>query len=103
MKILVAGAAGAIGRRLIPLLVKAGHEVVGTTRQAEKSRLLQELGAAPVVVDVFDGEELRRVVGEAGPEVIIHQLTDLSLSDFAANGRIRREGTRNLVDAARAA
>ena len=103
MNILVAGAAGTIGRRLVPLLVKAGHEVVGTTRQAEKSQLLHELGASAVVVDVFDREGLSRVVREVQPEVILHQLTDLSSRDFAANARIRRVGTRNLVDAARAA
>lgn len=103
MNILVVGAAGVIGRRLVPLLVKAGHEVVGTTRNTEKSTLLQELGASAVSVDVFDREGLSRVVREVGPDVIIHQLTDLSGRDFAANARIRREGTRNLVDAAQAA
>jgi nucleoside-diphosphate-sugar epimerase len=103
MKILVVGAAGVIGRQLVPLLVKSDHEVVGTTRRAEKIRLLQELGAAPVIVDVFDREELSRVVSEVQPDVIIHQLTDLSARDFAANGRIRQVGTRNLVDAAQAA
>lgn len=103
MKILLVGAAGAIGRRLTPLLVQASHEVAGTTRQAEKGELLRKLGATPVVVDVFDREGLSRAVREIRPEVILHQLTDLNSRDFAANARIRREGTRNLVDAARAA
>ncbi len=103
MKILLVGAAGVIGSRLVPLLVGAGHEVTGTTRQAGKSQLLRDLGASPVVIDVFDREGLSRVVREIQPEVIIHQLTDLSGRDFAANARIRREGTRNLVDAARGA
>lgn len=103
MRILVVGAAGVIGRRLVPLLVAAGHEVTGTTRQAGKSQLLRDLGASPVVIDVFEREELSRVVREVQPEAIIHQLTDLSGRDFAANARIRREGTRNLVDAARSA
>jgi uncharacterized protein YbjT (DUF2867 family) len=58
MKVLVVGAAGVIGRQLVPLLVKSDHEVVGTTRRAEKIQLLQELGAAPVIVDVFDREGL---------------------------------------------
>ncbi|GHO89347.1 NAD-dependent epimerase/dehydratase family protein [Dictyobacter formicarum] len=102
MNILVAGAAGVIGRRLLPLLAKDGHNVVGTTRQASKSSLIEELGASPVVVDVFDREELHRVVRATQPDVIIHQLTDLGDRDFVANGRIRRVGTRNLVDAARA-
>lgn len=103
MKILLAGAAGVVGRRLIPLLVAQGHEVAGTTRTAEKSGILQKLGASPVVVDVFDREGLFTVVREVQPDVIIHQLTDLSVRDMAANSRIRKEGTRNLVDAAREA
>lgn len=103
MKIVIAGAAGVIGRRLIPLLVAAGHEVSGTTRQATKGALLRQLGASPVVIDVFERERLHAVVRELQPDVIMHQLTDLSARDFAANGRIRQLGTRNLVDAARAA
>ncbi len=102
MKIFVAGAAGAIGRRLIPLLVASGHEVTGTTRETEKTGLLQKLGASPVVVDALDREGLASAVREARPDVVIHQLTDLSDRNFAANSRLRREGTRNLVDAARA-
>lgn len=103
MNILVVGAAGTIGSRLVPLLLKAGHNVVGTTRQAEKRQWLHEIGASAVAVDVFDRDGLSRVVSEVQPEVIIHQLTDLSHRDFGANARIRREGTRNLVDAAHAA
>jgi nucleoside-diphosphate-sugar epimerase len=103
MKIFIAGAAGVIGRRLIPLLVASGYSVIGTTRQAEKGQVLQQLGAVPVVVDVFDRADLHKIVREAQPDVVIHQLTDLSARDFAANTRIRQEGTRNLVDAARAA
>jgi len=81
----------------------SGHEVIGTTRTAEKSELLQKLGAAPLVVDAFNRARLARVVREAHPEVIIQQLTDLSAGRSAANARMRQEGTRNLVDAARAA
>lgn len=103
MKIFLAGATGVIGQRLIPLLVSCGHEVIGTTRTAEKSALLRHLGAVPRVVDVFDRERLAAVVREAAPEVVIDQLTDLSSRDLTANARMRREGTRNLVDAARAA
>ncbi|GHO65154.1 dTDP-glucose 4,6-dehydratase [Ktedonobacter sp. SOSP1-52] len=100
MKILLVGAAGVIGRRLIPLLVESGYEVIGTTRAIEKREMLQKLGAFPVVVDVFDREELFKTMREVRPDVVIHQLTDLSMRDLAANARIRREGTRNLVDAA---
>jgi nucleoside-diphosphate-sugar epimerase len=77
--------------------------VIGTTRTAEKSALLQHLGAAPWVVDVFDRERLTAMVCEAQPNVFIHQLTDLSARNSTANARMRREGTRNLVDAAQAA
>ena len=103
MKILVAGATGVIGRRLIALLVASGHEIIGTTRTAEKSQMLQKQGAIPVIVDAFDRDGLTTVVREAQPDVIIQQLTDLSAGSSAANARMRREGTRNLVDAAHAA
>jgi nucleoside-diphosphate-sugar epimerase len=102
MKILVAGATGAIGRRLIPLLIACGYEVICTTRAAEKAVLLQKLGASPVVVDALGRDGLATAVRDVQPDVVIHQLTDLSARDFSANSRLRREGTRNLVDAARA-
>ncbi|SEG85841.1 Nucleoside-diphosphate-sugar epimerase [Thermomonospora echinospora] len=103
MKILVAGAAGVIGRRLVPLLVAAGHDVTGTTRRTERARFLQEAGARPLVVDVLDAEALRAAVAAERPDVVVHQLTDLAANDFEANNRLRIEGTRNLVEAARAA
>lgn len=103
MKIFVAGATGAIGRRLLPQLKAAGHEVVGTTRAREKASQLKALGAEPVVVDMFDRAGLATVLRETRPDVVIHQLTDLSGRNFQGNSRLRREGTRNLVDAARAA
>jgi nucleoside-diphosphate-sugar epimerase len=103
MRVFLVGAAGVIGRRLIPLLVASGHAVTGTTRVAEKCHLLQQLGASPVVVDVFEREQLFTVVRETQPDVIIHQLTDLSERNTAANAHIRKVGTRNLVDAAKEA
>ncbi|MFI0372812.1 NAD-dependent epimerase/dehydratase family protein [Actinomadura sp. 1N219] len=102
MKILLAGATGVVGRRLIPLLVQAGHEVAGTTRRSERAGPLRDLGAAPVVVDVLDAAAVREVVAAERPDAVIHQLTDLSDEDFEANSQLRIEGTRNLVDAARA-
>ncbi len=87
MKILVAGATGVIGRRLIPLLVASGHEVIGTTRTADKGELLQQLGATPQVVDAFDRARLASVVRETHPGVIIQQLTDLRAGSSAANAR----------------
>ncbi len=111
MKIFVAGATGAIGRRLIPLLLKAGHAVTGTTRSAEKAGALATLGVTPKVVDVFDAETLVADVAATSPDVIVHQLTDLPQrlegADMAAaldaNARVRIEGTRNLMLAAREA
>ncbi|MFC5183949.1 NAD-dependent epimerase/dehydratase family protein [Actinomadura harenae] len=103
MKILVAGATGVVGRRLVPLLVQAGHEVVGTTRSPERAQLVADQHATPVVVDVLDAAALAAALAEHAPDVVIHQLTDLSAEDFAANSRLRIDGTRNLVDAARAA
>ncbi len=109
MRIFLAGASGVIGVRLLPLLVAAGHEVAGTTRSAEKAAKLRELGAEPVVVDVYDADALREAVVDFGPELVIHQLTDLPddpadlPASRGANSRIRFEGTDNLVAAARAA
>ncbi|HEX6471650.1 MAG TPA: NAD(P)-dependent oxidoreductase [Streptosporangiaceae bacterium] len=103
MKILVAGATGVIGRNLVPLLTQAGHEVAGTTRRPERTDALCDMGARPVIVDVLDAAAVRDVVAAERPDVIIHQLTDLSAEDFEANSRLRAEGTPNLVAAARAA
>ncbi|NRQ37397.1 NAD(P)-dependent oxidoreductase [Nonomuraea sp. NN258] len=103
MRVFVAGATGAVGRLLVPMLVEAGHQVTGTSRTAEGAERVRRQGAAAARVDVYDAGGLRRAVAAAAPDVVIHQLTDLSGADGAANGRLRREGTRNLVDAARAA
>jgi nucleoside-diphosphate-sugar epimerase len=111
MKIFLAGAGGAIGRRLTPLLRVVGHTVVGTTRSADKADALRALGAEPVVVDVFDADALARAVKAAAPQAIIHQLTDLAFAPgtpqyeegLERNARLRVEGTSNLVAAARAA
>ncbi|WP_037601316.1 NAD-dependent epimerase/dehydratase family protein [Streptacidiphilus rugosus] len=103
MRIFLAGAGGAIGRRLVPRLLSAGHEVVGTARAEEGVSRLRAQGIDAVRVDALDAEALHRAVRTARPDAVLHQLTDLSAADGAANGRLRREGTRNLVDAARAA
>ncbi|MGW3563478.1 NAD-dependent epimerase/dehydratase family protein [Streptomyces sp. NPDC000941] len=103
MRIFVAGATGAVGRRLVPLLVAAGHEVTGGTRTPQGAERLRAQGASAVRVDVFDADSVHRAVAAAAPEAVIHQLTDLAHGDRAANGRIRREGTRHLVDAAKRA
>jgi len=109
VRVFVAGATGVIGRRLVPLLVSAGHDVAGMTRSELKAELLRQWGAQPVVCDVFDRDELVRAVVEFRPTTVIHELTDLpdevaDIGRFAdANARIRREGTRNLLAAAAAA
>jgi nucleoside-diphosphate-sugar epimerase len=110
MQIFLAGATGVLGVQLVPLLVEAGHEVVGMTRSPAKIDLLTDLGATPVVCDVYDRERLTAAVVGAAPDLVMHQLTDLPdhADDlgprvFAANARIRVEGTDNLLAAARAA
>src|SRR5690349_5529431 len=107
MKVFLAGAAGAIGRRLVPLLVQAGHSVTGTTRSGEKAAELKARGISAVVVDVYDAAALREAVMQASPDVVIHQLTDLPRvldpnrpGAFGGNTRLRVEGTPNLVAAA---
>ncbi|SFB49262.1 Nucleoside-diphosphate-sugar epimerase [Cohnella sp. OV330] len=103
MKIAVAGATGAIGKSLIPLLLAAGHEVTGFTRHAASAARLEALGAKAAVLDIFDREAVFAAIREAEPETVIHQLTSLGERDFASNTRIRTVGTRHLVDAALAA
>src|SRR6185436_2458465 len=111
MNIFVAGATGVIGKPLLKLLRDAGHTVTGTTRSAEKIASIEALGARGGVVDAFDAAALRRAMIAAKPEVVIHQLTDLpdvsDPSQMAAvrekNSRLRIEGTRNLMAAAKAA
>ena len=110
MKVLVAGATGAIGRQLVPRLVAAGHEVTGMTRSAGKRDVVAELGATPVVADALDPDQVASAVAEAEPEAIIHQLTALTginprklEQSFALTNRLRTEGTDHLLSAGRAA
>ena len=111
MKVLVAGATGAMGKQLLPRLVADGHEVVGITRSEAKLDLLRELGATGVVADVLDPDQVARVVAETEPEVIIHQLTALNRPfdvrhfdrTFEETNRLRTEATDHLLAAGRAA
>jgi len=110
MKVLVAGATGAMGKQLLPRLVAAGHEVVGITRSEAKLATIRSLGARGVVADVLDPDDVARVVAEAEPDVIIHQLTALS-GDFdlrhfdrffAMTNRLRTEALDHFLAAGRA-
>jgi nucleoside-diphosphate-sugar epimerase len=111
MDIFLAGATGALGRRLVPLLVERGHTVVGMTTSPHKRGLLRDLGARPVVGDLLDAEAVAGAVAAAAPEVVVHQATALAgASDFkhfartfAQTNRLRTEGTDHLVAAAAAA
>jgi nucleoside-diphosphate-sugar epimerase len=108
MQVFVAGATGAIGRRLIPRLIEAGHEVTATTRTAERAERLRQLGATPVVVDGLDAAGLTKAVVEAAPDAVVHQLTalagkpDLRRFDrwFAKTNELRTRGTDILLAAA---
>jgi nucleoside-diphosphate-sugar epimerase len=110
MKVFVAGASGAIGRPLVRQLVAAGHEVTGMTRREERAEEIRAVGASAVVCDVFDADALEAAVREAAPEAVVHLLTSLphrldyrDKEALAPTNRVRSEGTRNLVAAARAA
>ena len=107
MKIFLAGATGAIGRRLVPMLLSAGHVVIGTTRSITKAEGLRAAGVQPVVVDVFDAAALSKAVLHAQPDIVVHQLTDLPpglnpsqmTEGTQRNARMRSQGTQNLVAA----
>jgi nucleoside-diphosphate-sugar epimerase len=110
-RVFLAGATGAIGKRLIPLLLQGGAVVFGTTRSATRADELRNRGIEPIVVDVFDAPALTRTMVEVAPAVVIHQLTDLALihnpsrrvEALTRNARLRTEGTQNLVAATLAA
>ncbi len=111
MKIFVAGASGAVGKQLVPLLVASGHEVVGTTTSPRKADALRVLGAKPFVLDVLDAEAVGRALSKAMPDVVVHQATSLAAvagslrkfdEAFAQTNRLRTEGTDNLLAAAKA-
>jgi nucleoside-diphosphate-sugar epimerase len=108
MRVFVAGAAGAIGARLVPQLVERGHEVIGTSRSLEKAGRLRAQGAEPAMLDLLDPPAVREAVAAARPDAIVHQATALAgLSDFkhfdrsfAQTNRLPTEGTDALLAAA---
>jgi len=111
MRIFLAGATGALGSRLVPLLTGAGHQVTGTTRTPAKADALRAAGVEPVIADGLDRDAIVAAVVAARPDAIVHQLTALaglsSLRDFdgafALTNRLRTEGTDHLLEGARAA
>src|SRR5919106_1379290 len=111
MRVFVAGASGAIGTRLVPQLIDAGHEVIGTVRSPGSAERVRALGAKPVALDLLDARAVRKAVLASEPEAIVHEATALSnLRDFkhfdrsfAQTNRLRTEGTDALLAAARQA
>jgi 2-alkyl-3-oxoalkanoate reductase len=109
MRVLIAGATGAVGSRLVSLLVAAGHQVTGLARSSAKAAEIERAGATAAVADALDGQLARAVVLDAQPEVIIHEMTalpnasDLTHFDrsFALTNRLRTEGLDHLLAAAR--
>lgn len=110
MRVFVAGANGAVGRRLVPMLLAGGHQVTGTATSERSAEAIRRLGAQAVVVDGLDGVGIGRAVAEAQPGAIIHEMTALSGTPdfrhfdrwFALTNRLRTEGTEHLLAAARA-
>lgn len=114
MRVFVAGGTGVVGRRLVPRLVDRGHQVTATTTSAGKVGLLAKLGADAVVMDGLDSVSVGRAVAQARPDVIVHQMSGISLAHggkpdlkhmdrwFAITNRLRTEGTDHLLAAAEA-
>jgi 2-alkyl-3-oxoalkanoate reductase len=110
MKVFVAGATGALGKQVVPMLVSQGHEVTGMTRIPAKEDLIRSLGARPAVTDALDPEAVAQAVAEAEPDAVIHELTAINAGAFgrsldkmfAQTNRLRTEGTDHLLAAARA-
>jgi len=111
MRVFVAGASGALGTRLVPQLIHAGHEVVGTHHSPANAELLRRLGAKPVMLDLLDASAVRDAVLESAPEAIVHEVTALGNATwgrnfdkaFARTNQLRTKGTDALLAAAREA
>jgi nucleoside-diphosphate-sugar epimerase len=108
VRVFVAGATGAIGRPLVRQLLESGHEVTGMTRSEERAEAVRASGAHAVVCDALDAGAVQRAMVESAPEAVVHQLTDLPQEfsmryGYGETSRLRTDGTRNLLDGARAA
>jgi nucleoside-diphosphate-sugar epimerase len=110
MRVFVAGAGGAVGKRLVPMLVARGYRVTGTATNEKSAEVVRAMGAKAVVVDGLDAVGIGEAVARAEPDAIIHEMTALSSTPdfrhfdrwFALTNRLRTEGTRNLLAAAQA-
>src|SRR5580700_8274981 len=108
MRVLVVGASGAIGSRLIPQLIERGHQVTGTSRSGAKAGKLRSLGAEPAALDVLDPGAVRAVIVQARPDAIVYEATALAGQGmsrkmdrmFAPTNELRTRGTDNLLAAA---
>jgi len=111
MRVLVAGATGAVGRALVPVLRRRGHEVFGSTRSRSNAQVVHAMGASPVVMDGLNRADVLETVGKVQPEAVVHQMSALANArnlkhfdrEFALTNRLRTEGTDHLITAARAA
>jgi nucleoside-diphosphate-sugar epimerase len=111
MRVFVAGASGALGRRLVPQLINAGHEVIGSHHSPSSAELLRTLGAKPVSLDLLDAAAVRAAVLESEPEAIVHQATALANAKFSRSldktfvetNQLRTKGADALLAAAREA
>src|SRR5919197_3996740 len=111
MRVFVAGASGALGSRLVPQLIDAGHDVIGTHNSPASAELLWTRGAKPVMLDLLDARAVRKAVLENEPEAIVHQATALANATwgrnfdkvFAGTNELRTKGTDALLAAAREA
>ncbi|MBV9687233.1 MAG: NAD(P)-dependent oxidoreductase [Alphaproteobacteria bacterium] len=111
MRVFVAGATGAVGSRLLPLLLSAGHSVVGLTRSAGKAEAIRRIGAEAAVADALNRAATVEAVARAKPDVIVHEMTSLSAANdlrrfersFVGTNRLRTEGLQNLLAGAKQA
>ena len=107
MRVFVAGATGVLGKATVPRLLEAGHEVFGLARTPEKLLRVKMMNAEPMRGDVLDADAMRRLIAEIQPDAIVNLATAIPLKlrvnpkDWELNDRIRREGTENLLLAAR--
>ena len=111
MRIFLAGAVGAVGSRLLPRLIAAGHSVVGLTRSPAKAEAIRRAGGEAAVGDALNRAAVVAAVAGAGPDVIVHEMTSLRAANdlrrfdraFARTNRLRTQGLDNLLAAARQA